>query len=246
MGALIGLLLAEAEQGVLVVAGISDWHVGEGSCKPFEDLLLSLLDQKQLHVAANGIASTLIYADQVAPFACGVDAIIHDLTISEFGFLFKDFLWGSSVVDVCVVHVLLANDTKLVLTNPPPESDWLVDFTLLDLCFGVQIENLDDRLCTLSCPQSNDVLAPVHQDALSLHRFPLESKVLRRIDDGTISCILDTNVLLTLKSDLTKLEKIWRQSKICELEDFLEVEWEILLHFQWRVFPTFIKDMIFC
>lgn len=210
MGALIGLLLAEAEQGILVVAGIGDWHVGEGGCKPFKDLLLSLLDQKQLHMAADGIASTLIYADQVAPFACGVDAVIHDLAISEFGFLLEDFLWGSSVVDVCVVHVLLANDTKLVLTDPPPESDWLVDFTLLDLRFGVQIENLDDRLCALSCPQSNDVLAPVHQDALSLHRFSLEGKVLRRVDNGTICCILDTNVLLTLKSDLTELEEIWR------------------------------------
>lgn len=210
MGALIGLLLAEAEQGVLVVAGVSDWHVGEGGCKPFKDLLLSLLDQKQLHVAADGIASTLIYADQVAPFACGVDAVIHDLAISELGFLLEDFLWGSGVINVCVVHVLLANDTKLVLTDPPPESDWLVDFTLLDLCFGVQIENLDDGLCALSCPQSNDVLGPVHQDALGLHRFSLECEVFCRVDNGAICCILDTNVLLTLKSDLAKLEEIWR------------------------------------
>jgi hypothetical protein len=161
-------------------------------------------------VAADGIASTLIYADQVAPFACGVDAVIHDLAISELGFLLEDFLWGSSVVDVCVVHVLLANDTQLVLTDPHPESDWLIDFALLDLRFGVQIENLNDRLCALSCPQSNDVLAPVHQDALSLHRFSLEREVLRRIDNGTIRCILDTNVFLTLKSDLTELEEIRR------------------------------------
>jgi hypothetical protein len=209
LGALVGLLLTEAEQGVLVVAGISDWHVGEGGCKPFKDLLLSLLDQKQLHVAADGICSTLIYADQVAPFSCGVDAVIHDLAISELGFLLEDFLWGSGVIDICVVHVLLANDTKLVLTDPPPKSDWFVDFTLLDLCFGVQIENLDDGLCALSCPQSDDVLGPVHQDALGLHRFSLEREVFRRIDNGAICGILDTNVLLTLESDLTKLEEIW-------------------------------------
>jgi len=46
LSVLVRLLLAEAEQGVLVVASVSDWHISEGGCKAFEDLLLSLLNQE--------------------------------------------------------------------------------------------------------------------------------------------------------------------------------------------------------
>jgi hypothetical protein len=69
LGVLIGLFLTEAEQGVLVVIGVSDWHISEGSCKPFKYLLLSLLDQEQLHMAADSMVRSLVDTNQIAPFS---------------------------------------------------------------------------------------------------------------------------------------------------------------------------------
>jgi len=235
LGILVGLLLAEAEQGVLVVADIGDWHVSESGCKPFKDLLLSLLNQKQLHVAADGIACSLIDSDQVAPFSCGVDIVIHDLTICKLGLLLEDFLRSSAVVDVGVVDVLLADDTELVLTDPSPESDGLVDFALFDFGFGIQIEDLDDSLRSLSSSQGDDVLRPVHEDAFSFHGLSFEGEVLRRVDDGTICLILDADVPLALKCDLAKLEELWVEPEVGELEYFFSVEWKLLLHDKWSV-----------
>jgi len=230
LGILVGLLLAEAEQGVLVVASISDWHVSESGSKTFEDLLLSLLNQKELHVAADGIACSLIDTNQVAPFSCGVDTVIHDLAISKLGFLLEDFLWGSGVVDVSVVDVLLADDTELVLTDPSPESDGLVDFTLLDFGFGIQIEDLDDSLRSLGSSQGNDVLGSMHEDTLSFHGLSFEGEVLCRIDNGTICLILDTDISLGLKCDLAKLEELWVEPKVGKLEYFFGIKWKLLLH----------------
>ena len=46
----------------------------------------------------------------------------------------------------------------------------------------------------------------------------------------TYGCILDTNVLLTLKGDRAEFEELWAETQVCKLEDFFEVEWKILLH----------------
>jgi len=53
-------LLAEAEQGVLVLRRICDWHICESGCETLEDLLLSLFDEEKLHVAANGLVGSLV------------------------------------------------------------------------------------------------------------------------------------------------------------------------------------------
>lgn len=54
------LLLAEAENVVLVVSSVGHWHVGEASSETLKDLLLSLLDEEQLHVAANCLICSLV------------------------------------------------------------------------------------------------------------------------------------------------------------------------------------------
>jgi hypothetical protein len=100
-------------------------------------------------MAANSIVSTLVDSNQIAPFSSGIYSVIHNLTISEFWFLFKDSLWSSCIVNIGVINILLANNTKSVFTNPSPESNWLIDFTLLDFSFGGQIKNLNDGLLAL-------------------------------------------------------------------------------------------------
>lgn len=142
LSVLVGLLLAEAEEGVLVIVSISDWHVGESSGKTFKNLLLFLFNQEQLHVAANGIGSTLIDTNQIAPFSSTIDSVIHNLTISELWFLFEDSLWSFVVVNIGVINILLANNTESVLSDPSPEADWFIDFTLLYFSLGSQIKNL--------------------------------------------------------------------------------------------------------
>lgn len=93
-------------------------------------------------MAANRIVSTLIDTNQITPFSSSINSVVHDLTISEFWFLFKDSFWGSSVVNIGMINILLANNTKSVLSDPSPESNWLIDFTLLDFSFSSQIKNL--------------------------------------------------------------------------------------------------------
>lgn len=85
-----------------------------------------------------------------------------------------------------MVHVGLSDDSKLVLSDPSPEPDWLVDLTVLELCLGVKVEHLDHCLGALSSSQCDDVLSPVHEDTLSLHWLALKSEVFGRVNDGTI------------------------------------------------------------
>lgn len=158
LGVFSRFLLAEAEQGVLVLGGISHWHVSECGGKTLQDLLLPLLDEEKLHMGADLLVLTLIDSNKIAPFASAVDAVVHDLTGSEFGFLLEDLLGGSRVVDISVVDIGLSNNTKLILTNPAPEPDLFSDFALLHLGLGVQIEYLDDGFGALSGSQGNNVL----------------------------------------------------------------------------------------
>jgi hypothetical protein len=60
LGLFSSLLFTEAEDVVFVVSSICDRHVGETSCKTFKNLLLSLLGEEQLHVAADCLISSLI------------------------------------------------------------------------------------------------------------------------------------------------------------------------------------------
>jgi len=132
----VGFLLTETEQRVLVIIGVRDWHVCESSGETFKDLLLFLFNQEQLHVAANGIVSTLIDTNQVAPFSSGVNSVIHNLTISEFWLLFKDSFWSGGLVDIGMINILFANNTKSVFSNPAPVSDWLIDFKYIYFSFS--------------------------------------------------------------------------------------------------------------
>jgi hypothetical protein len=100
-------------------------------------------------MTANSIVSTLVDSNQVTPFSSCINSVVHNLTISEFWFLFKDSLWGSSIVNIGVINILFANNTKSIFSNPSPESNWLIDFTLLDFSFGGQIKNLNDGLLAL-------------------------------------------------------------------------------------------------
>jgi hypothetical protein len=61
------LLLAEAEEGVPVACDIADRHICESSSETLENLLLSLLDEEELHVAANLVVSSRVDANKVAP-----------------------------------------------------------------------------------------------------------------------------------------------------------------------------------
>ena len=158
LGVFTSFLLAEAEQGVLVLSGIGDWHVGESGCETLKDLLLSLFDEEKLHVAANGLIGSLIDTDQVAPFLGCIDTVVHDLASAELGLLLENRLRGVSLVKVSVINIALADDTKGVLVDPPPEPDGLVDLALLQLGLGVKIEDLNDSFGTLGGSQGDDVL----------------------------------------------------------------------------------------
>ena len=132
----VGFLFTEAEQGVLVIIGVSHWHVSESGGKTLKNLLLFLFNQEQLHVATDSIVGSLIDTNQVAPLSSGINSVIHNLTISEFWFLFKDSFWSGGVINIGVINVLFTNNTKSVISDPSPESDWLIDFTLLHFSFG--------------------------------------------------------------------------------------------------------------
>jgi hypothetical protein len=224
LSVLIGFLLAETEQRILVIISVSDWHVSESGSETTKNLLLFLLNQKQLHVTANCIVGTLIDTNQITPFSSRINSVIHYLTISEFWFLFKDSLRSICIVDIGVINVLFTNNTKSVLSDPSPESNWFINLTLLNFSFGGEIKNLNNSLLTLRSSQSNNVLRSVHEDTLSFHWFSFKSKIFCRVNDGTISLIFDTDVLLGFKSHLTKLEKIRIKTEVGKLENLVEVK----------------------
>ena len=61
----------------------------------------------------------------------------------------------------------------------------------------------------------------------------------------TYSCISDTNVFLGLKCYLAELEKIWAESEVGEFENFLEVEWQLLLHVCKFIWIIFVSNILF-
>lgn len=69
---LLGLLslftLTETEEGILEGGVVSHWHVSESGGKTLEDLLLSLLSEKELHVTADLVVWPLEDTNEVAPF----------------------------------------------------------------------------------------------------------------------------------------------------------------------------------
>jgi hypothetical protein len=56
--------------------------------------------------------------------------------------LLENLGWSISVVDVGVIDVGLAYNTKFILTDPAPKSNGFSDFALLELCLSVKIEDL--------------------------------------------------------------------------------------------------------
>jgi len=135
-------LLTEAENIVLVVSSISDWHVSKASCETLKNLLLSFLSEEKLHVAADALIGTLIDTNQIAPFCGRINSVIHNLAFFKFTLLLEDSSWGVSIIDVGVEDVCLAHNTELVLTDPFPEPNWLCDLTLFELSFCVKVEDL--------------------------------------------------------------------------------------------------------
>jgi hypothetical protein len=65
---LTSFLLAEAEERVFVIVGVSDWHISETSSETFKHLLLLFLSEEKLHVAANGVVGSLVNTNEIAPF----------------------------------------------------------------------------------------------------------------------------------------------------------------------------------
>lgn len=124
-----------------------------------------------------------------------------------------------------MVHTSLSNNTEYVLVDPTPEPNVLTHFTLLYLGLCIQIEDLNDGLGSLRGSQCDDILRPVHENTFGFHGFPLEGEVLGSIDDSTVGCIFDTNILLTFKGDGSKLEKIRVKPEVCQLKDLLEIQW---------------------
>jgi hypothetical protein len=142
LGRFTSFLLTKAENVVLVIGCVGHWHISETGGKTFKDLLLSFLSEEKLHVAANGLVSSLVDTNEVAPFGRGINSVIHDLACSKFSLLFKDSNRSISIVDVCVVNIGLTYNTKFILTDPSPESNWLINLTLLELGLGVKVEYL--------------------------------------------------------------------------------------------------------
>lgn len=92
LGVLAVFFLAEAEEGVLIASVVADGHVSEGGGKTLEDLLLSLLHEEELHVAADLIVGSLVDSNQEAPLVRGVETVVHDLAVAKLGLLLEDLL----------------------------------------------------------------------------------------------------------------------------------------------------------
>jgi hypothetical protein len=229
LGAFTRFLLAEAEEGVLVLGGICDWHISESGSETLENLLLSLFDEEKLHVAANGLIGSLVDTNQVAPFSGCIDTVVHDLASAELGLLLENLLWGIGLVNVGVINICFADDTKGIFVDPSPEPNGLIDLALLHFGLGIKVKDLNDSFGSLSGSQGDNVLRSVHEDTLGFHGFTLESKVFCRVNDGTISLILDTNVFLTFKGHGAELEELRVQAQVFEIEHLLKVEWQVLI-----------------
>jgi len=158
LGVFTSLLLAEAEQGVLVLGCICDWHISESGGETLKNLLLSLFDEEKLHVAANGLISSLVDTNQVAPFPGCINSVVHDLASAELGLLLENLLWGIGLVNVGVINILFADDTKGIFVDPSPESNGLIDLTLLQFGFGIKVKDLNDSFGSLSGSQGDNVL----------------------------------------------------------------------------------------
>lgn len=158
-GSFSGFLLTEAEQRILVGSHICHWHIGE-SCgiTTIKDLLLSFLNEEELHVSADLLVLPGVDSDEVAPGLCCVDTIIHDLTIGKFCFLVKNLCGSSLVVDIGVVDTSFTNNTKSVLVNPLPEANCLLDLALLNLVLSSKVEYLNGRVISGRSAQGNDIL----------------------------------------------------------------------------------------
>jgi len=158
LGVFASFLLAEAEERVLVLGCICDWHISESGCETLKDLLLSLFDEEKLHVAANGLSGSLVDTNQVAPFPGCIDSVVHDLASAELGLLLENLLWGIGLVNVSVINIGLSDDTKGIFVDPSPEPNGLIDLALLHFGLGIKVKDLNDSFGSLGGSQGDNVL----------------------------------------------------------------------------------------
>ena len=106
-----GFLFTETEQTVFVTCIITYRYVGESGGKTLQNLLLSFLGEKKLHVATNLVIRSLINANQVTPFVRRVNTIVHDLSVGKLGFLVKNLCWSSLIIDIAMINRSLSNNS---------------------------------------------------------------------------------------------------------------------------------------
>jgi len=127
-------LFTKAEDTVLVGrVGVGKWEICETSGITLDRLVLHLFDVVELHPCIDSPLVIRVKTDQVAPFAIRGNIVRHNLAIVQLGVTVKDLLGGLIWLgNIDVVDTLLANDTKLVQTDPTPVNDLIRDFALLE------------------------------------------------------------------------------------------------------------------
>jgi hypothetical protein len=113
-----------------------------------------------------------------------------------------------------VVDIGFADNTKFIFTNPSPESNWLSNFTLLKFGLRVKVEYLDHSFGALGGSKGDNVLASVHENALSLHWLSLQLEIVGGVNDRAIVGVFNTDVFLTLESNRSKLEEFGTETQI--------------------------------
>ena len=137
-------------------------------------------------MTTDNIIGTGVDTNKIAPLLRAVNTVVHDLASSKLSLLVKDLGWSSCIIDVGVIDTSLSDNTKSVLSNPFPETNWFFDIALLYFSFGIEIEDLDGGSLTLWSSQSNNISSSMHENTFSFHWLSFKLEVLCSINDSTI------------------------------------------------------------
>ena len=144
LGGLTRLFLTEGEQVVnMSRVSFGDWNVQEGSAETLKHLLLAASEIVKLHIRVNLAWGSGIETNEEAPRLVGIGVVVHDLAACHLGVTVEHLLGRRRLVgDVDVIDGVLADGSKLVEADPPPEDDNIGHVSLLQAFGRVHIEYL--------------------------------------------------------------------------------------------------------
>lgn len=91
-----------------------------------------------------------------------------------------------------MVHGGVGNQTQGLVTEPLPVDDILVHHRRLELLLCLQVEDLNCPALRLEC---DDVLAPVHDGAVSVDRPPHDIVVVLQVNNDDLRLVIFVELL---------------------------------------------------